>query len=54
MSEFFDMKGYGVFIWPAYVIAIGALWLNVWFARRQLRAARQEARRRLAIQETQS
>ena len=54
MSEFFDMKGYGVFIWPAYVIAIGALWLNVWFARRQLRAAREDARRRIAMQETQS
>jgi heme exporter protein CcmD len=51
MSEFLDMKGYGVFVWPAYVIAIGALWLNVWIARRQHRAARAEARRRLAMQE---
>lgn len=51
MSEFFDMKGYGLYIWPAYVVAIGALWLNVWVARRQLRAARQDARRRLAMQE---
>lgn len=51
MTEFFDMKGYGIFIWPAYVIAIGALWLNVWIARRQLRLAREDARRRLAMQE---
>jgi heme exporter protein CcmD len=51
MSEFLDMKGYGVFVWPAYVIALGALWLNVWVARRQLRLAREDARRRLAMQE---
>jgi len=54
MSEFFDMKGYGLYIWPAYVVAIGALWLNVWVARRQLRAAREDARRRLAMQEHHS
>jgi len=53
MSEFLDMKGYGVFVWPAYIIALGALWLNVWIARRQLRVAREEARRRLAMQEPQ-
>jgi heme exporter protein CcmD len=51
MNEFLDMKGYGAFIWSAYAIALGALWLNVWVARRQLRAARDEARRRLAMQE---
>ncbi len=54
MTEFLDMKGYGAFIWSAYAIALGALWLNVWIARRQLRAARQDARRRLAMQEHQS
>lgn len=53
MSEFFDMKGYGLYVWPAYAIALGALWFNVWIARRNLRAARDEARRRLAIQEQQ-
>lgn len=52
MSEFFDMNGYGVYVWPAYAIALGALWLNIWIARRQLRAARAEARRRLAMQES--
>jgi heme exporter protein CcmD len=52
MSEFFEMKGYGLYVWPAYAIALGALWLNVWAARRQLRAAREEARRRLAMQES--
>ena len=53
MSEFFDMKGYGAYVWGAYAIAIGGLLLNVWFARRVLRTAREEARRRLAMtQET--
>lgn len=51
MSEFLDMKGYGAFIWSAYAIAVGALLINVWVARRQLRAAREQARRRLAVQE---
>ena len=54
MSEFLDMKGYGIYVWPAYVIALGALWLNVWVAKRQLRVAREEARRRLAIMEQSS
>jgi len=54
VNEFLDMKGYGLYVWPAYVIALGALWLNVWFARRQLRKARQEALRRLAMQEHHS
>lgn len=51
MSEYFDMKGYGLYVWSAYAIALGALVLNVWAARRQLRIAREEARRRLAMQE---
>jgi heme exporter protein CcmD len=51
MSEFFDMKGYGLYIWPAYVIALGALWLNIWAARRLQRVAREDARRRLAMHE---
>jgi len=54
MSEFLDMKGYGGYIWSAYAIAIGTLVLNVWVARRQLRSAREEARRKLAMMESQS
>ncbi|MEO6080692.1 MAG: heme exporter protein CcmD [Steroidobacteraceae bacterium] len=53
MREFFDMSGYGSFVWSAYAIAVGSLLLNVWMARRQLRAARDEARRRIAMQENQ-
>jgi len=51
MSEFLDMNGYGAYVWSAYAIAIGGLALNVWMARRQLRRARAEARRRIAMQE---
>ena len=51
MSEFLDMNGYGGYVWSAYAIAIGGLVLNVWMARRQLQRAREEARRRIAMQE---
>ena len=50
--EFLHMNGYAAYVWSAYAIAIGALVLNIWLARRQLRLAREEARRRLAMQET--
>ena len=52
MKEFFEMSGYGGFVWSAYGIAIGSLLLNAWLARRQLRLARDEARRRVAMQES--
>jgi heme exporter protein CcmD len=52
MKEFLAMSGYGGFVWSAYAIAVGSLLLNVWLARRQLRMAREEARRRLAMQES--
>jgi len=45
MSAFLEMNGYGAYVWSAYAIAIGGLVLNVWMARRQLRLAREEARR---------
>lgn len=51
MSEFLNMNGYGAYVWSAYAIAIGGLLLSVYLARRQLRVARDEARRRLAMQE---
>ncbi|HXC59654.1 MAG TPA: heme exporter protein CcmD [Steroidobacteraceae bacterium] len=51
MREFLDMNGYGTYVWSAYGIAIGGLVLSVYLARRQLRLARDEARRRLAMQE---
>jgi heme exporter protein CcmD len=52
MSEFLDMSGYGAYVWSAYAIAIGGLILNVWMARRQLRQAKEQARRRLAMKDS--
>jgi heme exporter protein CcmD len=52
MSEFLQMNGYGAYVWSAYAIAIGGLLLNVWLARRQLRQAQIQARRRLAMLES--
>ncbi len=52
MTEFLHMSGYAAYVWSSYAIAIGALVLNVWLARRQLRQAREQARRRLAMQES--
>jgi heme exporter protein CcmD len=52
MSEFLDMSGYGAFVWSAYAIAVGGLILNVWLARRQLRQAKEQVRRRLAMKDS--
>lgn len=49
MSEFLSMNGYAAYVWSAFAIAMGGLALNVWLARRQLRLARAEARRKLAM-----
>jgi heme exporter protein CcmD len=51
MKEFLDMSGYGAYVWSAYAIAVGGLILNVWLARRQLRQAREQVRRRLAMKD---
>ncbi len=51
MSEFFAMSGYAFYVWTSYAIGIGALLLNIWWARRSLRAAREEARRRFAMED---
>ena len=51
MAEFFNMSGYGFYVWTSYVLGVGALLLNVWWARRNLVQARLEARRRLAMKD---
>lgn len=48
MREFLEMSGYWPFVWSAYAIALGALVLNAWQAKRLLARAREEARRKLA------
>jgi len=49
MSEFLAMGGYARYVWPSYVLVIGAIVLNIVWARRALQRARAEARRRLAM-----
>lgn len=49
MSEFLAMGGYAQYVWPSYAIALLAIFWNIWASRRELRAAREEARRRLAV-----
>jgi heme exporter protein CcmD len=52
MSDFFAMNGYGGYIWSAYGLTLAVMLLNVWWARRSLRDARADARRRLAMEDT--
>jgi heme exporter protein CcmD len=49
MQEFLAMGGYARYVWPAYAITFSAVLLNIWLARRSLRNAQIEARRRLAV-----
>lgn len=49
MAEFFNMHGYAYYVWTSYVLGVGTLLLNIWWARRNLARARLEARRRVAM-----
>lgn len=49
MSEFFDMGGYGRYLWPAFALGFGVVVLNLVLALRSLSLAKQEARRRLEM-----
>jgi heme exporter protein CcmD len=51
MREFFDMGGYAAFVWPAYAVTLGAIVLNILWARRALLRSRTDARRRLGLRE---
>ncbi len=51
MREFFDMGGYALFVWPAYAVTLGAIVLNIVWARRSLSRSRADARRRLSLRE---
>ena len=48
---FLDMGGYAPFVWPAYAVTFTVMGLNIYWAKRLLRRARQAARRRIAVQE---
>ena len=47
MNEFFDMGGYGKYLWPAFALGFGIVILNLVLALNSLAAAKQEAKRRL-------
>ena len=49
MSQFFQMGGYAAFVWPAYVVTLAAIVLNIVWARRALARSREDARRRLGV-----
>ena len=42
------MGGYAAYVWPCYALTAIVVALNVFWARRSLRRAQREARRRLA------
>ena len=47
-----QMGGYAQYVWPSYVLAVATVLLNIRWARQLVRQAREEARRRIAIAET--
>ncbi|HXW73419.1 MAG TPA: heme exporter protein CcmD [Steroidobacteraceae bacterium] len=49
MKEFLDMGGYAAFVWPAYLVTLTVVVLNIVWARRALARSRAEARRRLDV-----
>jgi heme exporter protein CcmD len=49
VSEFFDMGGYGRYLWPAFALGFGIVILNVVLALNSLASAKQDARRRLEM-----
>jgi heme exporter protein D len=48
MLKFLQMGGYARYVWPCYALTALVVGLNIHWARASLRAAKSEARRRLA------
>jgi heme exporter protein CcmD len=46
--RFLEMGGYARYVWPCYALAGLVVGLNILWARRSLRTAQRDARRRLA------
>ncbi len=46
------MGGYAVYVWPCYALTALAVGLNILWARRSLRRAQRDARRRMAALKT--
>jgi heme exporter protein D len=51
MAQFLAMGKYAAYVWPSYGVTFLVLVLNVIWARRLLKQAQLEARRRLLMQE---
>lgn len=49
MSDFLSMGGYAASVWPAMALTFGIIAWNIVAARRNLRSAFAEARRRASI-----
>jgi heme exporter protein CcmD len=49
VNEFFDMGGYGKYLWPSFVLGIGVVVLNLILALSSLKSAKLEARRRMEM-----
>ena len=47
--QFFAMGGYAVYVWPCYALTALVVGLNIVWARRALRLAQRDARRRMAV-----
>jgi heme exporter protein CcmD len=45
LASFLQMGGYAQFVWPSYVVALGAIILTSWSARRVLRQMLAEVQR---------
>lgn len=44
MKEFLAMGGYAAYVWTAYGITAAVIGLNIWFAERRFRQAREALR----------
>ncbi len=51
MAQFLAMGKYAAYVWPSFGLTALVIVLNIVWARRLLRQAQIDARRRLAIQE---
>jgi heme exporter protein D len=51
MAQFVAMGKYGAYVWPSFGLTLLAVVLNIVWARRLLRQAQIDARRRLIVQE---
>ncbi len=51
LAQFLAMGKYAAYVWPSYGLTLLVVALNVAWARRLLRDAQGEARRRLVIQQ---